>query len=183
MSSFFVIVAVAAAAALFVLALRLVMAPSSQASVSQEPLPLTPLQRRAWAALGIGAGVLLVAVAIVINRGLAASLEDPGTRFLIYALLLLALMSHLWIVWFSRGEQTDERDRIILNGAPALQSVAVLVTLVAWSVGLTEAYQGVGSIPAVFPTLIFVSCVVVSSVSLFAAILLGYRRTRYHAEG
>jgi hypothetical protein len=68
----------------------------------------------------------------------------------------------------------DERDREIMNRAPAVRSAAALVTLAAWSVVLTEAYRDEGSVPLIFPNLIFASTFMVSVLARSVGVLLGY---------
>jgi hypothetical protein len=55
---------------------------------------------------------------------------------------------------------------------------AVLLTLAAWMIGLTEVYWDKGQIPIVFPNLMFYSAIVVNIVFASAGTLIAYWRTK-----
>jgi hypothetical protein len=75
-----------------------------------------------------------------------------------------------------KPSQVDERDRLIMAKAPRVQWLAVIFTLVAWVIALTESYHDAGQIPVIFLYLIFMSILIVSSVAQSVGILIGYWR-------
>jgi len=72
----------------------------------------------------------------------------------------------------------DERDKMILDRAPRIQWLAVVFTLVAWVIALSEVYQSTGLIPAVYLYVIFMSVLIVSTLAQSLGILIGYWRNR-----
>ena len=103
---------------------------------------------------------------------------------LIYGLFIagvLAYVAMLYITgWRMRREGVimDERDRMILRKVPVYQMFAVLITLAAWSVILTEVYHDQGQVPVVFPNLMFFSAIVVNMVFASAGTLIAYWRAK-----
>ena len=80
--------------------------------------------------------------------------------------------------WTARDDgPLDERDRVILAAAPAGQAPAMIVTLAAWTIALTETYRSTQLIPSVFLYLIFWSLLMVSVLGLLAGVVMGYRRS------
>ena len=148
--------------------------------VGEGRIPLTPLQRRALGGLALGLALALSVLGLLTVAGPQAYHNDLGVRLLFYALMIGGLMGYLLLMASTRrairrGKLIiDERDQIILARAPAAQAVAVLGTVVVWTIALTEAYSGQGQIPIVFPTLIFWSSLVVYVVAYPIGILLGY---------
>jgi len=146
-----------------------------------EPLPRTPLQREAWLGLWIGVLVTLLLVAVLAFAGPDAFATDARVRFAVYGLLVVGVIPVLRLGRVTRpgGEGlADERDRAILARAPGAQAPAILATLAAWAVILTERYWATGVVPVVFLALIFWSCVLVAIFALPLGILLGYREAR-----
>ena len=70
----------------------------------------------------------------------------------------------------------DERDRLIMDRAPRVQWLAVVFSLVAWTIALTEIYWEQGQIPVVFLYLIFMSVLIVSTLAQSLGIIIGYWR-------
>jgi hypothetical protein len=70
----------------------------------------------------------------------------------------------------------DERDRAVLARSFSVESMVVLVSLVAWTVGLTEAFWDEGSIPVAYLQLLFWSTLVGGAMGRSLGIVLGYRR-------
>lgn len=145
-------------------------------------VPPAPLQRRALGGLAIGLALTLSVLAVLIVAGPEAYHTDLRVRLLVYALLIGGLVGYLLLAVATRRDVRqgrlviDERDEAILARAPAMQAVAVLATVVVWTIALTEAYWDRGEIPIVFPTLIFWSSLVMYLVAYPIGILLGYRR-------
>ena len=132
-----------------------------------EPLPTTLLQRTAR---------------LVLRFGPQRVLEDDPVRISFTVLLVLILVVFAWLtlrvmVWVRREDGTlDERDRAILSGSQGLRSVAILMTLVVWMIGLQESFWAQGAVPIYYLNLVFWSCLVVSLLAFPLGILAGYRR-------
>jgi hypothetical protein len=145
---------------------------------------MTPQQKRAWYGLAIGIIWTLAMVALFVIKGATAFDEDTGMRFTAYAIFaagVLAYVAMLYVTgWRMRREGVimDERDRLILRKVPVYQMFAVLLTLAAWMIGLTEVYWDKGQIPIVFPNLMFYSAIVVNIVFASAGTLIAYWRTK-----
>lgn len=143
---------------------------------------MAPLQKRAWLGLGIGVATTAAIIAVLITKGVTTFHEEQGTRLIVTALFLFGLFS--WAVllapifhWPGRVKRLfDERDEIIVRRALQVQLWAVIITMVVWSIALTEAYWGQGEIPIVFPNLMFFSIIIVNMLAQATGILIGYWR-------
>jgi hypothetical protein len=140
---------------------------------------MAPLQKRAWWGLGVG---LAFAVAFVLVFVLMGGIEtfdaDQGFRIIIDVLWVGGLVANLVIVNLAlrRPGQVDERDRMILDRAPRVQWLAVVFTLVAWVIALTEVYHATHLIPSVYMYVIFMSVLIVSTLAQSLGIIIGYWR-------
>jgi len=145
---------------------------------------MTPQQKRAWYGLAIGIVWSLALVAVFVARGATAFDQDAGMRATVYLLFIagiLAYVAMLYITRWSMGKQAvvmDERDRLILRKVPVYQMFAVLMTLAAWAVALSEVYQDQGQVPVVFPWLMFYSAIIVNIVFASAGTLIAYWRAK-----
>lgn len=138
-----------------------------------EPAPMTPLHRHAWWSLVIGAVIALVMLAVVSIGGPTSFDENDTARLSITGLFVVALVAYAsTLLMLLRG--ADERDREIMNRAPAVQLVATLITVAIWAIVLTEVYSDDGTVPIVFPNLIFWSTFIVSVLARSVGVLLGY---------
>jgi hypothetical protein len=147
-----------------------------------ESMPTTALQRIARQTLMLASCLTLAAGAIVAYCGAQVFWDDDQVRLTVTALLIAALavftvyMSRV-ARWTTRDDGTlDERDRAILASAPAGQAPAMIVTLAAWMIGLTETYRDTHMVPTVFLYLMFWSCLMVSVLALLAGVVIAYRR-------
>jgi len=157
------------------LALRVFMPSRQPVNVGgpSEHTSMTPLHRHAWWSLVLGLAVALVMVAVVSIEGPTSFDESARARLSVTALFVVALLAYaITLVMLLRG--ADERDREIINRAPALQLIATLVTLALWAIVLSRVYDDDGSIPIVFPDLIFWSSFIVSVLARSIGVLLGY---------
>ena len=57
-----------------------------------------------------------------------------------------------------------------------IQWLAVIFSLVAWTISLTEVYREQGQVPIAFLNLIFVSILIISVLAQSLGILIGYWR-------
>ena len=68
-----------------------------------------------------------------------------------------------------------------MDRAPRVQWLAVIFSLVAWTITLTEVYWEQGEIPVIFLYLIFISILIVSTLAQSIGILIGYWRMGRYA--
>jgi len=140
---------------------------------------MAPLQKRAWYGLVIGLVFAVALLLVFITRGDVTTFdEDLGFRMIVYALWVGGLVAYLIVMNLTlrKPGQIDERDRLILGRAPKIQLLAVIFSLAAWSIALTEVYWDQGQIPVIFATLMLISTLVVSTLAQSVGILIGYWR-------
>jgi len=140
---------------------------------------MAPLQKRAW--WGLATGLIFAAAFLLVfifKGGIKTFDEDQGFRIIIDVLWVGGLIANLVIVnlAFRKPGLVDERDRLIIDRAPRIQWLAVVFSLVAWMITLSEVYQDTGQIPVVFLYVIFMSILIVSTLAQSAGILIGYWR-------
>jgi hypothetical protein len=144
---------------------------------------MAPLQKRAWWGLAIGLVFAIAFVLVfVLMGGIDTFDEDQGFRIIIDVLWVGGLVANLAIVNLAlrKPGMVDERDRMILDRAPRIQWLAVVFTLAAWVIALTEVYHETGQIPSVFMFVIFMSVLIVSTLAQSLGIIIGYwRANRY----
>ncbi|MBC8273481.1 MAG: hypothetical protein H8E40_00710 [Chloroflexi bacterium] len=146
---------------------------------------MAPLQKRAWYGLAIGVvPAIALIVVFVVKGGVATFNEDVGFRVTVYALWVGGLIAYLIVMNLTlrKPGQVDERDRLIMGRAPKVQLFAVILSLVVWSIGLTEVYWDEGQIPVIFPYVILISTLIVSTLAQSVGILIGYWRGVSHDE-
>jgi hypothetical protein len=147
---------------------------------------MAPLQKRALIGLVLGIAWAVATVIVFINGGgVDAFTEDSSFRLLmdglfvgwlvVYAVLMASILR------FGRTAKgavvVDERDRAILHRAPLTQLWAVIITLVAWAIALTEVYWDQGAVPIMYMYIIFFSSLIVSTLAQSVGILFGYWRS------
>ncbi|MFC1991271.1 hypothetical protein ACFLVC_00840 [Chloroflexota bacterium] len=137
---------------------------------------MAPLQKRALYSLGIGITLAIVLVIVVILKDINTFDEDLGFRMIVYALWVGVPLSYLIVVNLTlrRPEQIDERDKLIMAKAPMIQYLAILFSLVAWTIALTEAFSDQGQVPVIYLTLIMISTLIISTIAQSVGILIGY---------
>ncbi len=141
---------------------------------------MAPLQRRAFYGLLIGfVWIVAIIVVFILKGGVSAFNEDQGFRLIIDGLWIGGLVVYLILfeTILGRPGYVDERDKLILDKAPRFQWLAVIFSLVAWVIALSESYRDEG-VPVVFLYLIFMSVLIVSMIGQAIGILIGYRRMR-----
>ena len=138
---------------------------------------MAPLQKRAWYGLAIGV-VFAIALLLVflMKGGISTFNEDQGFRIIVNILWVGGLVANLIIVNLPLRKPglVDERDRLIMDRAPRIQWLAVVFSLVAWTIALTEIYWEQGQIPVIFLYLIFMSVLIISMLAQSLGILIGY---------
>jgi hypothetical protein len=113
---------------------------------------MAPLQKRAWYSLVIGMVLVIALIAVfIINGDVTTFDEDPGFRWIVYALWIgVPLVSLITMkLTLRKPEQVDERDKLIMERAPRIQYLAILFSLVAWIIVLTEVYRDQG-VPVIY---------------------------------
>jgi len=144
---------------------------------------MAPLQRRALISLVLGLVWTAVLVVLFVTRGgIEGFMNDTPTRVLLSVLFvaLLTSVAFLGVPWKARsgrGVDVDERDLEILRRAPRVQLTAMMLTLAAWVIGLTEYYWDQGSIPIMWPYLMMMTTILVSTLAQSLGVLIGYRRS------
>jgi len=142
---------------------------------------MAPLQKRALYSLGIGVVLAIALIMVFILKGDVTTFdEDLGFRLIVYALWVGVPLASLIVVNLTlrKPEQVDERDRLIMGRAPKIQLLAVIFSLVAWVIVLTELYWDQGEVPVIYLTLIMISTLIISTIAQSAGILIGYWRMR-----
>lgn len=138
---------------------------------------MAPLQKRAWWGLGVGLFFAATFVLVfVLMGGIETFDEDQTFRIIIDILWVGGLVANLVIVNLAlrKPGMVDERDRQIVERAPRIQWLAVVFTLVAWTIALTEVYHTTHLIPSVYMYVIFMSILIVSTLAQSLGILIGY---------
>ena len=145
---------------------------------------MAPLQKRALYGLLFGlVWAASMGAVLVIKGGASAFDKDQGFRLIVDGMWVGGLVLY-WVLFATimrRRGQFDERDRIIMDRSVKAQWVAVILSLAAWLVGLSEAYRVEGQVPIVFLYLMFIYTLVASAVAQCAGILIGYWTMDRHA--
>jgi len=140
---------------------------------------MAPLQKRALYSFVIGLVLTITLIAVLVSRGdITAFDSDPNLRLIMYAVLIGVPLIYLILVNITlrRPTQVDERDRLIIERSSRAQWLAVIFSLVAWTIALTEIYRDQGQVPIAFLNLIFMSTLIISTLAQSLGILLGYWR-------
>ena len=140
---------------------------------------MAPLQKRALYSLGTGIIFAIALIMIFILKGDVTTFdEDQGFRMIVYALWVGTPLAYLIIMNLTlrKPEQIDERDRLIMAKAPKVQYLAVLFSLMAWTIGLTEVFHDQGQVPVIYLTFIMISTLIISTLAQSLGILIGYWR-------
>jgi hypothetical protein len=138
---------------------------------------MAPLQKRALYGLIFGIVWFIVMAVVFILKGNAAAFDTDVTfRLIMDGIWVGGLIVYLVLFYpiLRKPSQFDERDKLILDRSPRTQWLAVIFTLVAWVIGLTEGFRHQG-VPTVYLYLMFFSILCVSAIAQCVGILLGYR--------
>ena len=138
---------------------------------------MAPLQKRALYSFVIGLVLTIALIAIFVAQGDITAFErDLKLRLVMYAVLIGVPLIYLILVNLTlrKPTQLDERDRRIIERSSWAQWLAVIFTLVAWTIALTEIYRDQGQVPIAFLKLIFMSTLIIGTLAQSLGILLGY---------
>ena len=140
---------------------------------------MAPLQKRALYTLIIGSIFAIALIVVLLLEGdVTAFNRDETFRWIVYAALIGAPLTYLILIDLTlrRPTQLDERDELVAERSSRVQWLAVIFSLAAWMITLTEVYQEQRQVPVVFLTLIFISTLIISVLAKSLGILLGYWR-------
>ena len=140
---------------------------------------MAPLQKRALYGLIFGVvWAVAIIVVFIMRGGVNAFNADVGFRLIVDGLWIGGLVVYLILfrTIMRKSGQFDERDRLIMDRAPRVQWMAVIIALVVWMIVLSAAYRDAGQVPVIFLFLIFMSSLIVSMIAQSVGILIGYRR-------
>ena len=143
-------------------------------------LPTTPLEKLGWVGVAVTA-VVGVALAILVVVAAVTGFHEEATARGIFWLLMMGGIGVWSVAWYvikkrTGGTVVDERDRAILARSLSVESVVVLLSLVAWTVTLTEVFWDEGAIPLGYLQLLFWSTFIGGAFGRSLGIILGYRR-------
>ncbi len=144
---------------------------------------MAPLQKRALYSLIIGLAITIAVIAVLIAQGdITAFDTNQNLRLILYAAVIGVPLIYLILVNITlrKPTQLDERDLLIMAKSSRAQWLAVIFSLVAWIIGLTEVYRDQGQVPIAFLNLIFFSILIVSILAQSLGILLGYWKMNSH---
>ena len=143
----------------------------------REDEKMAPLQKRAIFSLVAGVIIAAVVITILLMQGDVTTFDDTlNTRMLMYAAIVGVPLIYLILVNISlrKPTQIDERDRLILDKSRTVQWFAVILSLAAWTISLTEVFHNEGQLPVEYLNLIFMSILIVSPLAQSLGIILGY---------
>jgi nicotinamide riboside transporter PnuC len=138
---------------------------------------MAPLQKRALISLLMGLALTIALVSVLVARGSITALEtELNLRLILYAVLIGVPLIYLVLVYLTlrKPTQFDERDRLIIERSSRAQWLAVIFTLVVWTIALTEIYRDQGQVPILFLNLIFMSTLIIGTLAQSLGILVGY---------
>jgi hypothetical protein len=143
---------------------------------------MAPLQKRAFYGIIFGVAWIIAMIVVFILKGGASVFNTDETfRLIMDSIWIGGLIVYLVLLYPILGKTTlvDERDRLIYDRSPRIQWLAIIFTLVAWVIGLTERFHDQG-VPTVYLYLMFFTVLCVSSIAQCIGILFGYWRMNRH---
>ncbi len=139
---------------------------------------MAPLQKRALYSFIMGLAITTALIAVLVMQGdITNYYTDQNLRLFLYATVIgVPLIYLVLVITLKKPTQIDERDRIIMERSSRAQVLAVIFSLVAWTIALSEVYRDQGQVPIAFLNLIFFSTLIISTLAQSLGILLGYWR-------
>ena len=143
---------------------------------------MAPLQKRALYGLILGAlWSAAIIVVFITGGGINEFTENSSFRIILDAIFIGGLLAYLALAASlartkKGGVKMDERDLTIMRRAPLIQLWAVIFSLVAWAISLTEVYWNEEAVPVMYLYLILFSSLIISTIALSLGILIGYWR-------
>ena len=137
---------------------------------------MAPLQKRALYGVIFGAVWTIAIIVVFILMGGAAAFDTDQTfRLIMDGIWVGGLIVYLVLFYpiLRKTNLVDERDKLIYDRSPRIQWLAVIFTLVAWVIGLSEGFRSQG-VPTVFLYVMFFTILCVSAIAQCVGILVGY---------
>jgi hypothetical protein len=141
-------------------------------------LPMTGVQKAAWRGLAVGLSALVAITILLVSFGVVESFDRANVRLAVELLFVIGLAGQLSLMF----RTADERDRRIASRAPLVQVLTLVVTLVVWSIALTERFHEAGSVPLAYLNVVFGSVILISFVGQSLGVLAGYWMSLRHGE-
>ncbi len=144
----------------------------------KEDKEMAPLQKRALYSLIIGLVLTAILITVLVIQGDITAFEsNENLRLVLYAVLVGVPLIYLALVnsITYNSRKVDERDRLVIAKSGRAQWMAVIFTLAAWTITLTEVYHEQGTVPVAYLNLLFFSTLIISTLAQSLGILLGYR--------
>lgn len=165
--------------ALFLVALARVVS-GLRPQPDMRAVPMTALETLGWVGVGVSGAVLVGVGILVALVGVTGLYEEPAARIAFWLILVVGIgvWGLAWALLRRRhGELVaDERDRAVLARSFSVESMIVLLSLVTWTVALTERYWDEGAVPIAYLQLLFWTTFVGGALGRSLGIVLGYRR-------
>jgi hypothetical protein len=141
--------------------------------------PMSPSQKGAWCGLLIGVVTFATIAALLVTKGAAEYWENDDLRLTVVAIFIGGIVAHpivsnLFRITSFLKEHVDEREDAIVSRASIVQPPAILITLAAWLITLTQRYHEQGAVPVVYLYLMFGSVILVLMISQSVGVLLGH---------
>jgi hypothetical protein len=150
--------------------------------------PMAPTQKGAWWGLLIGVVTLAVLSGILLTKGAAECWENDYLRLVVMGIFIGGIVAHLvmsnrfHITSILQGSM-DEREGMIISRASIVLPPAILITLAAWMIMLTERYNEQGAVPLVYLNLVFGSTILVMLIAQSVGVLLGHWIGGFDGQG
>lgn len=141
-------------------------------------IPPSPMEKLARVGALISGIVGLGLGGLIAVEGVTAFDSSPEVRA-IFALLILTGVGAWFGAWFLTNRRRgglvlDERDRSILSRSLAVESAVVLLSVLVWTVTLTEAFWNEKTVPLEYIQLLFWSTFILAVLGRSLGIILGY---------
>jgi len=137
---------------------------------------------RKWHYISFIAGLVpntALIVIFIVEGNILAFDSNYFLRYFTYAVLIgvpLVYRTLVKITLIGKPTKMDERHRLIMERSSRTQWLAVIFSLAAWIISLTEIYREQDQAPIAFLSLIFISVLIISTLAQSLGILLGYWR-------
>ena len=143
-------------------------------------LPTTPMEKLGWVGLAVTTAVGSGLATLVAFEGASFFEEETTARYAFWLLVwggVGAWLAARHVINRGSGEPAvDERDRAILAQSLNVGSMIVLLSLVTWTVALTEVYGDGRAVPIAYVQLIFWSTFIGGAFGRSLGVVLGYHR-------